>query len=33
VRFDRPVTGPLIAGAGRYYGYGLFRALFDHGDK
>jgi len=29
VRFDRPVSGPLIAGAGRYYGYGLFRALCD----
>jgi CRISPR-associated protein Csb2 len=33
VRFQRPVAGPLIAGAGRYYGYGLFRALFDDGDK
>jgi CRISPR-associated protein Csb2 len=33
VRFDRPVVGPLVAGAGRFYGYGLFRALFDDGDK
>jgi CRISPR-associated protein Csb2 len=33
VRFERPVAGPLIAGAGRYYGYGLFRALFDNGEK
>ena len=32
-RFDRPVAGPLVAGAGRYYGYGLFRALFDSGEK
>jgi CRISPR-associated protein Csb2 len=32
VRFDRLVAGPLIAGAGRYYGYGLFRALLDGGD-
>jgi CRISPR-associated protein Csb2 len=29
VRFDQDVAGPLVAGAGRYYGYGLFRALFD----
>lgn len=33
VRFDGPVSGPLIAGAGRYYGYGLFRALHGEGDK
>jgi CRISPR-associated protein Csb2 len=33
VRFDRPVSGPLIAGAGRYYGYGLFRALFGEGTR
>jgi CRISPR-associated protein Csb2 len=33
VRFDREVAGPMIAGAGRYYGYGLFRALFDDGEK
>ncbi|HEY2845655.1 MAG TPA: type I-U CRISPR-associated protein Csb2, partial [Bryobacteraceae bacterium] len=32
VRFDRLVAGPVVAGAGRYYGYGLFRAL-DDGDK
>jgi CRISPR-associated protein Csb2 len=29
IRFEEKVAGPLIAGAGRYYGYGLFRALFD----
>jgi CRISPR-associated protein Csb2 len=33
VRFDRPVSGPLVAGAGRHYGYGLFRALFENGVK
>lgn len=27
VRFEEPVAGPVLAGAGRYYGYGLFRAL------
>jgi CRISPR-associated protein Csb2 len=32
VRFDRPVSGPMIAGAGRFYGYGLFRALYSQGD-
>lgn len=26
-RFEQPVAGPMIVGAGRYYGYGLFRAL------
>jgi len=25
VEFERPVRGPLVAGAGRFYGYGLFR--------
>jgi len=25
VRFEEPVAGPVIAGAGRFYGYGLFR--------
>jgi CRISPR-associated protein Csb2 len=25
VRFERPVAGPIVAGAGQYYGYGLFR--------
>jgi len=25
VRFDAPIAGPVIAGAGRFYGYGLFR--------
>jgi len=33
VRFDRPVAGPVVAGAGRYYGYGLFKALFDNREK
>ena len=33
VRFPLSVAGPLIAGAGRYYGYGLFRALFDEDTK
>jgi CRISPR-associated protein Csb2 len=32
VRFAGKVAGPVIAGAGRYYGYGLFRALFDGED-
>jgi CRISPR-associated protein Csb2 len=27
VRFESAVAGPLVAGAGRFYGYGLFRAL------
>lgn len=27
-RFDKPIAGPVIAGAGRYYGYGLFRPIF-----
>ena len=31
VRFERPVAGPVIAGAGRFYGYGLFRALWNRG--
>ncbi len=26
-RFDRPIAGPVVAGAGRYYGYGLFLSL------
>lgn len=26
-RFERRIAGPVIAGAGRYYGYGLFRPL------
>ena len=33
VRFDQEITGPLVAGAGRYYGYGLFRGLFDDEDR
>ena len=28
-RFDVPILGPVIAGAGRYYGYGFFRPLLD----
>jgi CRISPR-associated protein Csb2 len=24
-----PILGPVVAGAGRYYGYGLFRPLFE----
>jgi len=31
VRFERPVAGPLLAGAGRFYGYGLFRQLAESG--
>jgi CRISPR-associated protein Csb2 len=27
-RFKQPIQGPVIAGAGRYYGYGLFAPLF-----
>jgi CRISPR-associated protein Csb2 len=27
VTFDRPVAGPVVAGAGRFYGYGLFRPV------
>jgi CRISPR-associated protein Csb2 len=30
VRFDRPIAGPVVAGAGRFYGYGLFRQHFQH---
>jgi len=26
--FDRPVTGPVLLGAGRFRGYGLFRPLY-----
>ena len=25
LRFNQPVAGPIVAGAGRHYGYGLFR--------
>ncbi len=28
-QFSAPIAGPVIAGAGRYYGYGLFAPLFD----
>lgn len=27
-RFDRAIAGPVVAGAGRYYGYGFLRPLF-----
>lgn len=27
LRFDRPVVGPLVLGAGRFMGYGLFKPL------
>lgn len=28
-RWDAPIEGPVAVGAGRYYGYGLLRPLFD----
>ncbi len=28
-RWSEPILGPVVAGAGRYYGYGLFRPLFE----
>jgi len=30
-RFDRAIAGPVLAGAGRYYGYGLFAPLRRYG--
>lgn len=30
-RFEQPIRGPVVAGAGRYYGYGLFAPLFRRG--
>jgi CRISPR-associated protein Csb2 len=27
-QFDQPIKGPVVAGAGRYYGYGFFAPLF-----
>lgn len=30
--FDEPVIGPVLLGAGRYRGYGLFRPIADHFD-
>lgn len=30
-RFEQPIAGPVLAGAGRYYGYGLFRRLREDG--
>lgn len=32
ILFDRKVAGPIVAGAGRYYGYGLFRPIADWGN-
>ncbi len=32
-RFERPAAGPVVAGAGRYYGYGLFAPLFETGER
>jgi CRISPR-associated protein Csb2 len=29
LKFDEPVAGPLLLGAGRYYGLGLFRPVAD----
>jgi CRISPR-associated protein Csb2 len=29
--FDAPVRGPILLGAGRYFGLGLFRPVRDHG--
>lgn len=29
ITFDQPVTGPVLVGAGRYRGYGLFRPVYD----
>ena len=28
-RFQQPIRGPVVTGAGRYYGYGFFRALYE----
>ena len=32
-RFEQPVAGPLVAGAGRYYGYGFFAPLGARRDR
>ena len=32
IRFDRPVVGPVLLGAGRYRGYGLCRPLLEGGE-
>ena len=32
VRFDHPIVGPVVAGAGRFYGYGLFHRLVQRRD-
>jgi CRISPR-associated protein Csb2 len=31
ITFDRPVEGPILLGAGRYFGLGLLRPVPDHG--
>jgi CRISPR-associated protein Csb2 len=31
LEFEAPVRGPILLGAGRYFGLGLFRPLGDHG--
>lgn len=31
LQFERPVAGPVLLGAGRYFGLGLFRPVRDHG--
>jgi hypothetical protein len=28
-RWAGPILGPVVTGAGRYYGYGLFRPLLE----
>jgi CRISPR-associated protein Csb2 len=32
-RFEQAIAGPVLAGAGRYYGYGLFAPLWSRGDR
>jgi CRISPR-associated protein Csb2 len=32
LRFDRPVRGPVLLGAGRYYGLGLCLPVSEQGD-
>ena len=32
IRFENPVVGPVLLGAGRYRGYGLCRPLREGGD-
>ena len=33
IDFDRPVQGPLLLGAGRFFGYGLMRPWTNEGDR